>query len=74
MTLGKQFDLTERIKLRFNANAYNVFNHPDFDAPYNEVSFFDFNPPVVAPSASFARITDTLGSSRFLELNLHLTF
>jgi hypothetical protein len=74
MTLGKQFDLSERFKLRFNANAYNVFNHPDFDAPYNEVSFFDFNPPVVAPSASFARITDTLGSSRFLELNLHLTF
>ncbi|HEY3823820.1 MAG TPA: hypothetical protein VGL82_04635, partial [Bryobacteraceae bacterium] len=73
-TLGKQFDLSDRFKLRFNFNAYNVFNHPDFDAPYNEVSFFDFNPPVVAPSASFGRITDTLGSSRFLELNMHLTF
>jgi len=74
MTLGKSFDLSERFKLRFNANAYNVFNHPNFDAPYNEVSFFSFEPPQIAPSASFGRITDTLGSSRFLELNLHLTF
>ena len=74
MTLGKQFDLSERYKLRFNFNAYNVFNHPDFDAPYNEVSFFSFEPPQIAPSASFGRITDTLGSSRFLEMNLHLTF
>ena len=37
MSLGKEFMLTERFRLRFNFDAFNVFNHPDFDAPNNDV-------------------------------------
>ena len=75
MTLGKSFQLTERMKLRLNFNAYNVFNHPDFDTPNNNVSFFSFNPPLLAaPTGSLGIIQHTLGSPRFLELNAHLTF
>ena len=40
MTLGKSFVIRERYRLRFNFDAFNVFNHPDFDAPNNNVTFF----------------------------------
>src|SRR6266576_1523865 len=30
-------DREERFRLRFQAAAFNVFNHPDFDAPNNNV-------------------------------------
>jgi hypothetical protein len=34
----KNFKLTERIKMRFDAQFFNVFNHPSFDAPNNNIS------------------------------------
>ena len=38
MSLAKEFPLTDRFKLRFEADAFNMFNHPDFDAPNNDVA------------------------------------
>ncbi len=76
MSLAKEFPLTERFKLRFEFDAFNVFNHPDFDAPNNDVTFFPgFSaPPVFPPQGNLGIIQHTIGSSRFLQLNLHLTF
>ena len=52
MTLGKEFVLNERFRLRFNFDAFNVFNHPDFDAPNNDVTFFpNFSGPPSVPAA-----------------------
>jgi hypothetical protein len=47
MSLFKETKLTERFALRFDAQALNIFNHPAFDAPNNNVSFNPFfnNPP-----------------------------
>lgn len=76
MSLGKEFSLTERVRLRFNFDAFNVFNHPDFDAPNNFAQFFeDYSPPPLkTPLGSAGYIQNTIGSSRFLQLSLHLRF
>jgi Carboxypeptidase regulatory-like domain/TonB dependent receptor-like, beta-barrel len=76
LSLAKQFPLTERFKLRFEADAFNVFNQPDFDTPNNDVVFFPYyeGPPSIPPQGSLGVIQHTIGSSRFLMLGLHLMF
>ena len=33
VSLFKDFPITERVKMEFRAQAYNVFNHPQFNNP-----------------------------------------
>jgi hypothetical protein len=75
-SLGKQFQLNERFRLRFAFDAFNLFNHPNFDTPNNDVEFYpDFGPPAtVPPIGSLGIIQHTIGSPRFLQLSLHLNF
>lgn len=74
--MGKVFDINERMKLCFSAYAFNLFNHPDVDAPSNDVSYFSgYAPPVLStPTGDLGIIQQTIGSLRFLQLNMHLTF
>jgi hypothetical protein len=76
MSLAKDFAIKERFHLRFEADAFNIFNHPDFDTPNNDVDFFPNyeGPPSVPPEGSLGYIQHTIGSPRFLQLKLHLTF
>ena len=76
MSLAKAFQIKERYQLRFEADAFNVFNHPDFDTPNNDVTFFPnfAGPPSIPPQGSLGLIQHTVGSPRFLQLALHLYF
>jgi hypothetical protein len=76
LSLGKEFVINERFRLRFNADAFNIFNHPDFDAPNNNVTFFpNFSgPPSFPPVGSLGIIQHTIGSPRFMQLSMHLRF
>jgi hypothetical protein len=76
MSVAKEFSIKERFKLRFEADAFNIFNHPDFDTPNNDVDFFPgfVGPPSIPPSGSLGVIQHTVGSPRFLQLILHLAF
>jgi hypothetical protein len=76
MSLAKEFPIKERFRLRFEFDAFNMFNHPDFDAPNNDVDFFPNyeGPPSIPPVGSLGIIQHTIGSPRFLQLGLHLTF
>jgi len=50
----KNFRLTERFTLRYDAQLFNIFNHPSFDVPNNSVQFvtnFE-NPPIYGPPSS----------------------
>jgi hypothetical protein len=76
MSLAKEFSITERVRARLNFDVFNVFNHPDFDAPNNDVVFFAgySAPPVYPPEGSLGVIQHTIGSSRFMQLALHVSF
>ena len=76
VSLAKQFRFKERYGLKFEADAFNIFNHPDFDAPNNDVNFFpDYEgPPSIPPQGELGVIQHTIGSPRFLQLSLHLQF
>ena len=80
----KNFKLTERMALKFEADAFNVFNHPSFDTPNSNFTLDPcYNPQpcyqtsgIVASgnSQNFGVIQQTVGSNRFLQLSMHLTF
>jgi hypothetical protein len=76
MSLAKEFPIKDRFRLRFRVDAFNLFNHPDFDAPNNNVTFFPnfVGPPSIPPQGSLGVIQHTIGSPRFMQLSLHLTF
>ena len=96
MGVFKNFKINERFRLKFDVQAFNIFNHPSFDTPNNNVEFNPFfeNPPqysspfpvtgqtncaapdayVCPPSGKLGLIQHTIGSPRFLQMALHLTF
>jgi hypothetical protein len=82
----KDFRLSERFDLRYDINAFNIFNHPSFDIPNNSVDFNAFcNPPsssfscssvgyAFPPIGHLGDLSHTIGSPRFIQMALHLTF
>jgi hypothetical protein len=76
MSLSKMFQIKERYLLKFEGDFFNIFNHPDFDAPNNDVDFFPnyAGPPQIPPYGSLGLIQHTVGSPRFLQLGMHLAF
>jgi hypothetical protein len=69
LALSKNTMVVERVSLQFRAEAFNLFNHPNFAQPGNSFT-----------AATFGQITATrtvrgdLGSSRQLQLGLKLIF
>ncbi len=81
----KNFKISERMALKFQADAFNIFNHPSFDAPNGNFTLnpcFSPNPCYLTPGTilasgntnNFGVIQQTVGSNRFLQLSAHLTF
>jgi Carboxypeptidase regulatory-like domain len=77
-SLNKDTKLTERFRLKFEVNAFNLFNHPSFDTPNNNVTFNPcFNPQpcyLTTPSGSLGVVQHTLGGPRFIQMAMHLQF
>jgi hypothetical protein len=83
---SKNFAVSERFALRYDINAFNIFNHPSFDIPNNSVDFNAFcNPPspsfscssvgyAIPPIGHLGQLSHTIGSPRFIQMALHLTF
>ncbi len=75
-SLNRMFPITERVKLQFRGDAFNLFNHPNFT-----------NPPATIESPAFLQSQQMLnqglgglnalfqeGGPRSLQLSLKLTF
>jgi hypothetical protein len=66
MALFKEFPMAsirEGMRIEFRAEAFNVFNHPQFDAPDTQLG-----------DGTFGQITSTANSNRELQLGLKLYF
>ena len=67
-SLAKKFNMTEQLSMQFRAEAFNVFNHPNFASP-NPVVFSGNN-----YSSSAGVVTSTSTASRQIQLALKLLF
>jgi hypothetical protein len=63
LTATKNFHVTERVRLQFRAEAFNVANHPLFGGP-------NLSPT----SASFGLIISQTNSPRAVQFAMRLTF
>jgi hypothetical protein len=83
----KYFKFMKRYSLKLQADAFNIFNQPSFDAPDSNFALnTTFNPfptflnPTQVLSAShpnpknYGVIRQSVGSNRFLQLSMHLVF
>jgi hypothetical protein len=75
MTLSKQIPigLGERRALRFRAEAYNVFNHPEFNAMGTAASFNLATGARITSGSNFGQLTGTR-TARQLALTLRFEF
>jgi hypothetical protein len=67
-SLAKKFTVTERLNMQFRAEAFNIFNHPNFASP-NPVVFSGTN-----YNSSAGAITATSNASRQIQFALKLLF
>jgi len=62
-SLVKNFPIRESIKMQFRADAYNAWNHTNFNAPNTTPT-----------NTAFGRITGTAGDSRNWQMSLKVVF
>ncbi|HKE07083.1 MAG TPA: TonB-dependent receptor [Candidatus Acidoferrum sp.] len=71
ITASKNFDITEKVKLNFRTDAFNLTNHPVFAVPldsFSQNANFNINDP------TFGQSTRTISAPRVLQMQLQLTF
>jgi hypothetical protein len=62
--IHKRFKVTENTTLQFQANAFNVFNHPNFGLPARDLN----------NTATVGKSTFTIGTPRVMQLALRFDF
>ncbi|MFZ3340486.1 MAG: TonB-dependent receptor [Terriglobales bacterium] len=84
----KNFAITQRVKMQFRADIFNIFNHPNFTNPdggiCSSLSEPLGPPPTCTPNATFGRVGGTIadadgtqiggGTARQAQLSLRFTF
>ncbi len=71
ISLMKDVAITERVHFQFGAQAYNVFNHPNFDQPVNDISNPQFGMSIAAvgpPTSLLGSFVGAGSSPRFVEI------
>ncbi len=62
-SIFKEFPITERIKLQWRSEFFNIFNHPQFDLPNTNVG-----------TAVAGTISGTVGTPRDIQFGLRVVF
>jgi hypothetical protein len=77
LSLMKDVAITEHMTFSFGAIAYNIFNHPNFDQPVNDISNPQFGSSIAAvgpPTSLLGSFVGAGSSPRFLEIKGMLRF
>jgi hypothetical protein len=82
LALQKSFKLSEGTKIAFGAEAYNLFNHPNFAVPSNTQSPLTlggngdavFKDPMGNFANNVGRIFTTVGTGRQIQLDARFSF
>jgi len=79
MTLSKTFKFTERVNLKFDAQAFNIFNHTNFllatqgGGAHNAYASNDPVTGAFVPISNFGQAAGTL-NARNMQFGLRLSF
>ena len=69
----KDFPLPRKeMGLNFRAEFFNLFNHPEFGLPINDINYGSPTPGTVSPS--FGSVNSTVNNPRLVQLALKLSF
>lgn len=71
IALMKDIRIKERLTFSFGAQAYNAFNHPNFDNPVADISNPNFGSSILAvgpPTSLLGSFVGAGSSPRFLEI------
>ena len=84
LAIRREFPIYERLRLQFRAEAFNIFNHPNFssidnslvDGPYNPSALRGFGVAQSTPNNSLGGLNALyqVGGPRSLQLSLKLQF
>jgi hypothetical protein len=73
MGLGKDFPVTEGIRIRFRTDAFNVFNHPNFALPSTDITDSSVQFGVISATQGTG-INNAASSARVLQVSLRIEF
>jgi hypothetical protein len=76
-SVQKNFKATERMTFTLGANAFNVFNHPNFDNPHGSITTGTFGQlfqTVTPPNSPYGNFQGATVSGRILQLDLKFKF
>jgi len=77
MALYKTIKIRERASLSIGANAYNVFNHPNFatpDATLGDSTFGNITSTVSVPASPYGSFVGAAAAPRLLQVSAKVTF
>lgn len=71
-SLIKQFHLHREMGLNFRAEFFNLFNHPQYGSPINDINYN--SPAAGTVSSYFGQVNSTVNNPRLIQLALKLSF
>jgi hypothetical protein len=76
MAIHREFHLPEKIALQFRAEAFNIFNHPNFASPTGSLGSPQFGQSTTTLASGLGGLSALyqIGGPRSLQLALKLTF